>query len=739
MALALVRSDILYAWKGPSLLIVGMRGECSSEHPLSGFYFREARFLRTLRLEINGERPWLCEAASVNPESLAFNFVHPEIKQPGGGGSGQSGDEETIDDHGIPERSLDIRLTYHVGVAALDVVLAVTNRARVPVSCELAWDLGADFADIQEAQSGRREQEGSVDVAAHDQHVELTYRHVQLPFRTEVRHDGQWQLHGQRAVTKLMLQPQHTEELRLRVTPLTGRDDIDETGANDRESLLGAWRETFARVEVPGNRLLERVLDNNVRDIASFPLLDGAPDEWLAMQAGMPLYPAFFGRDAVTAGWQAGYVDRGQTLSAALIKLGRLQSNRVDDWRDEQPGRIPYQVRTGPLAILNLNPYSAYYADYASPLMFVISLANLWTWTGDREQVARHWDTARRILDWARDHGDMDRDGFLEYQTRSSKGTKNQGWKDSGDAIIYDDGRPVLSPIATCELQGYWYVAQELMAVLSWVMNAREDAAAHRASAAALKEHFNRAWWMEDEQFVALALDPDKRQVRAITSNVGHCLACGIVDRQRLPALVGRMFAPDLFSGWGIRTLSTQHAFYNPLSYHRGTVWAVEQATTIFGLRRYGFDARALDLAQALFELAPLYPEFRIPECVGGYARGERPVPGAYPRANTPQLWNATAFPLAVQTMLGLVPIGALNTLLVDPALPPWMPELILRDLRVGDAKTTLRFWREDEGASKWEVLHRQGTLHIVRQPAPESLSAGWTERITGLVESLSK
>ena len=243
---------------------------------------------------------------------------------------------------------------------------------------------------------------------------------------------------------------------------------------------------------------------------------------------------------------------------------------------------------------------------------------------------------------------------------------------------------------------------------------------------------------MEDQQFVALALDPDKRQVGAVTSNVGHCLACGIVDRTRLPALVGRMFAPDMFSGWGIRTLSTQHAFYNPLSYHRGTVWAVEQATTIFGLRRYGFDARALDLTKAMFELAQLYPEFRIPECVGGYARGERAVPGAYPRANTPQLWNATAFPLAVQTMLGLVPVGVLHTLLVDPALPTWMPELILRDLRLGDSKATLRFWRDENGASKWEVLHRQGTIHIVRQPAPESLSASWTERITGLVESLS-
>jgi glycogen debranching enzyme len=739
MAVALVRPDIQYAWNGPSLLIVDMRGECGVEHPLSGFYFREARFLRTLRLEINGERPWLCETASVAPDSLALNFVHPEIKAPGGGGTGQSGDEEAVDARGIPERSLDIRLSYHVEIAALDIVLAITNSARRQVGFELAWNLGADYADIQEAQSGRREQEAAVDLAAHENRVEFTYRHAQLPYRTEVRHDGRWTSRGERVVAELTLQSQETQELHLRVIPLTGDDDITDAAAGQRAAVLRAWRDGFARVEVPGNRLFERVLENNVRDIASFPLLDGEPDEWLAMQAGMPLYPAFFGRDAVTAGWQAGYLDRGETLSAALKKLGRLQSDRFDDWRDEQPGRIPYQVRTGPLAILNLNPYSAYYADYASPLMFVISLANLWAWSGDRRHVERHWDTARRILDWARDHGDMDHDGYLEYQTRSSKGTKNQGWKDSGDAIIYDDGSPVPAPIATCELQGYWYIAQELMALLSLVMDSTSDASAHLKSAIALKSRFNRDWWMEDEQFVALALDPDKRQVRAITSNVGHCLATGIIDRDRLPALVGRMFAPDLFSGWGIRTLSTRHAFYNPLSYHRGTVWAVEQATAIFGLRRYGFDARALDLTQALFDLAQLYPEFRIPECVGGYARGERPVPGAYPRANTPQLWNATAFPLAVQTMLGLVPVASLNTLMLDPALPTWIPELIVRDLRVSDAKVTLRFWREEAGASNWEVLHQQGTLHIVRQPAPESLSARWTDRITGAVQSVSR
>jgi glycogen debranching enzyme len=217
-----------------------------------------------------------------------------------------------------------------------------------------------------------------------------------------------------------------------------------------------------------------------------------------------------------------------------------------------------------------------------------------------------------------------------------------------------------------------------------------------------------------DEGFYALALDPAKRPVRAITSNVGHCIATGIVERERLPQVVGRMFAPDLFSGWGIRTLSSAHAFYNPLSYHRGSVWAVEQGTIVFGLRRFGFDARALDLAGALFDLAQLYPEDRIPECVGGYARRDNETPGAYPRANTPQLWNATAFPLVLQTLLGLTPLAPLETLLIDPVLPEWLPGITVRGLRVGRAVVALRAWRDDEGASRWEVLHKRGTLHVV-------------------------
>ena len=736
MAIAFVRPELRYAWRGPSLLIVNLRGDCDAATPLAGLYFQEARFLSTLRLEINGQSPWLCESAAPAPDQLTFAFTHPEIAEFGGGGTGQSGDHVPKDERGMPQRSINLRLSYRIRVASLEVVLAVSNRALEELEVEIALVCGADFADIQEASGGRREQQAAVHARGREGILEFYYDHPDLKYRTEVRLPSKWTVQGEHATTRVTLQPGQSVEWMIEVVPQSADGALHPDGGRARELVQDRWRDGLTRIEAPGNGVFEHIVTSNVRDIASFPLLDGAPDEWLAMQAGMPMYPAFFGRDAVTAGWQAGMLDGGEMLNAALTKLGRMQSNRVDDWRDEQPGRIPYQMRSGPLARLNLNPYSAYYADYASPLMYVISLANLYAWTGDRSQLRLHWDTARRIMDWAREYGDPDRDGYLEYRTRSSKGTKNQGWKDSGDAIVYDDGRPVPPPIATCELQGYWFTAQTLMRVLCAVMNEPEEAAAYARSAALLKLRFNRDWWLEDEQSYALALDPDKRLVRAVTSNVGHCVACGIIDDEHLPAVVGRLFAPDMFSGWGIRTLTSTHAFYNPVSYHRGTVWAVEQGTIVFGLRRFGFDARALDLAAAMFDLAQLYPEYRIPECVGGDARGDFPTPGAFPRSNTPQLWNATIFPLLVQTMLGLLPIAPAETLVIDPALPSWAPAIVVRGLRVGSATITLRCWREDD-RSKWEVLHKRGTLHVVRQPAPESLSATVSDRANALIQTL--
>jgi glycogen debranching enzyme len=733
---AAVRLGTTCAWKGTSLLVSTSSGECGPEDQLSGFYVREARHLSRLRLEVNGQRPWLCEWARPRTDELAFVFVHPELTSFGGGGSGVSGDEVTYDADGVPHRALDIRLTYRVELHRLRARALIANRSRQSVSVDAAWVFAADYADLLEAQDGKRQQQAAVEPTVETGCVRLRYLHPQLPFETTLTAEGpaDHRPGPDRWTMRVDLGPGEITTLELRVEAHDPQLPLDEAARDERMRAHEAWQRSMARIAVPGNTAVESVLERARGDLAAFPLLEGAPDEWLALQAGIPLYPALFGRDALTAGWQAGMLDAGAMLDAALTRLGRMQADGDDEWRDAEPGRLPYQCRSGPLARLNLNPYSAYYADFASPLMYVIALANLFAWTGDRACIDRHWDTARRILDWARTRGDRDGDGYLEYLTRSKMGTKNQGWKDSGDAIVYDDGRPVPPPIATCEIQGYWYCAQQLMGLLAWVKGERAWARELWRSARDLKRRFNRDFWMADEGFYCLALDAEKKQVRAVTSNVGHCLACGIVARDRLPAVVSRLMAPDMFSGWGIRTLSTDHVSYNPLSYHLGSVWAVENATICFGFRRYGFDAEAARLAEGLLSLAQMYAGGRIPETLGGYTRGEHPTPGAYPRSNTPQTWNASALPSCIQALLGLLPFAKFQVLLVDPALPPWLPTVEVRGLRVGEAVASLRFWRDERGHSHAEVVEKTGPLHLIRQPPPEASRAGLGRRLRALL-----
>jgi glycogen debranching enzyme len=400
-------------------------GEVDGATPLSGFYFREARFLSALRVEIDGERPWLCEAAAIAPDLLQFVYTYPEVAVYEGGASGQAGDAEPRNRRGIPQRGLDLTLTYRVHVDHLTAKAIIGNRTREPLTFDLGWALAADFADILEAQSGQREQQAGVDVDASGGTIAFTYDHRQLPYKTTVAlGGGAWRTVPGGASLTVTLQPGETTEVGL-VVAAQGAPGGDIEDARDREARLDAWRDALTRVRAPRSAVIDRIINDNVRDFASFPLLEGERDEWLALQAGGPLYPALVGRDAITAGWQAGCLDGGQCLDAALTTLGGRQSDRIDEWHDEEPGRIPYQIRRGSVALLDLNPYSGYYADFASPLMYVIALANLYAWSGDERRLTRHWETAQRILEWAREYGDRDRDGYLEYQTRSKKGTNN--------------------------------------------------------------------------------------------------------------------------------------------------------------------------------------------------------------------------------------------------------------------------------------------------------------------------
>ena len=479
-------------------------------------------------------------------------------------------------------------------------------------------------------------------------------------------------------------------------------------------------------------------LEQGKRDLASLRLfdLDKGEHAW-TVAAGVPVYVALFGRDTLTAAWEAAPVTT-DIMRGTLPVLAEWQGREINDWRDEQPGRMLHEAHTGPLATLNYTPHGRNYSSVTTSGFYPFVVADLLYWTADKALVAQFIDPAIAALKWLSEDCDDDHDGFCAYRTRSEMGLENQSWKDSGDALVYEDGSQVPKPLATCEEQGIVYAARTNLAIALWWLGRKDEAKRLYREARELKKRFNDAFWMEDESCFAMALDPDRRQVRSIGSNALHCIATGICDKALVRRTLDRLFAEDMFTGWGVRTLSSRHPAYNPYAYHRGTVWPVEHGPFAVGAYRYGFHDDVERICRAQFELAKLFDYHRLPECVAGHQRDlVHPFPAVYPAANSPQAWSATTVFTLLQAMLGLQPFAPLRMLFVDPFLPEWLPEITLSDMKVGDARLTIRFFRKANGHSSYEVLDQHGSLHVIRQPSPWSLTAGLGERATDLLASI--
>jgi glycogen debranching enzyme len=388
--------------------------------------------------------------------------------------------------------------------------------------------------------------------------------------------------------------------------------------------------------------------------------------------------------------------------------------------------------------MLNYNPRRRYYGSVTTSGFYPVIVAELWHWTGDKDLVRPFIKPAIDALKWLDQYADIDGDGFYEYQTHSTQGVENQGWKDSGDAIVYEDGTQVKAPIATCEEQAFAYLAKLHLSEVLWWFDEKDHAKRLHEEAQELKKRFNDSFWMDKEGFFAMALDPDKRLVKSIGSNAGHCIAAGIVDDDLVQRTADRFVANDLFTGWGIRTLSSEHPAYNPYSYHRGSVWPVEHGSFAVGFTRYGLHDPLHLICNAQFNAAALFDFYRLPELFAGHQLDQdHPFPALYPQANSPQAWSASTIFHFIQAMLGLYPYAPLKILLVDPYLPSWLPEITLHDLQVGEAKVTIRFFRDQKGKNDYEVLHKKGSLHVFRQPSPWSLTASFAERLKDVLVSL--
>ena len=384
--------------------------------------------------------------------------------------------------------------------------------------------------------------------------------------------------------------------------------------------------------------------------------------------------------------------------------MGSLQAQERDDYRDAEPGKILHEIRYGELAHFKLIPHTPYYGTADATPLYLITLHSAWRATGDRGLLERHLGTAEGCLSWIDKYGDRDGDGFQEYQTRSPVGYENMGWKDSGDAVVYPDGSLVKGPKALCELQGYVYAAWLGMAELFDELGKHDRARELRAKAADLFKRFNDIFWDDDFGFYAFALDGDKRKVLSVASNPGHCLLTGIVPPKRAAKVVERLMAPDMWTRWGIRTLSSQHPAFNPYNYQTGSVWPHDNALIALGFKRYGFGTEAARIARAISEAGSHFLFNQLPELYTSTERIEAAFPVQYLGANVPQAWAAGSVFALLRAMLGFMPDASRGKLYVDPELPAWLPDLTVLDLRLDRHKFDIRFWREGE-QTRFEVL----------------------------------
>jgi glycogen debranching enzyme len=481
-------------------------------------------------------------------------------------------------------------------------------------------------------------------------------------------------------------------------------------------------KEWVARIPVVrmGNRSIERTLRRSYDDLGALRIEDPDHPERVVVAAGAPWFMTLFGRDSLWASEMALPVDPSLALGT-LQTLADRQGTVVDPLTEEEPGKILHEVRLSLNAGLALGGKSAYYGSVDATPLFVDVLGAVSRWGFGADIIANLLPHADRALEWISHYGDKDGDGFVEYERLNDQGLINQGWKDSWDGINFADGTLAEPPIALCEVQAYVYAAYTARAWMAYDAGdtARGDELADRA--AELKRRFNEQFWMPDRGYYAIALDGRKRQVDACASNMGHCLVYGLVDEDKAPRVAERLMSPEMFSGWGVRTLASNMGAYNPASYHNGSVWPHDNAIIAAGLLRYGFVAEAQRITTAILEAAESSGG-RLPELFCGFSRDQFAEPVPYPTACSPQAWAATAPILLVTNLMRYDVHVSRRGLWMDPVLPEAYGDLHITNAPVGGGRITIDIDKSGpsiQGLPEWMEFrrgHRPWITELVEQ-----------------------
>jgi glycogen debranching enzyme len=665
-----------------------------------GLYFYDTRVISAWAIYANGE-PW----DLLNGGAVAYHAAR--IFQTNRAFMSQDGP--------IAARTLGLVIGRHID-GGLHEDIEITNNGQHAVRFNLEISIRADFADIFEVKSNSIVRRGSITTSWSAKRQILRISYVNKDFCREViirtrDGDGTPTVNANgRLSFDIALKAGKGWHRCLIYDLVDGakrmgapRECTHSSMTSARVDDMEEWRRTVLKIET-SNEEFYRCYNQGVQDMAALRLpLKGTDHMVFVPAAGLPWFVALFGRDTLIVSLQTMIV-YPEFAAGALEVLGQLQARRRDDYRDAEPGKILHELRYGELAHFKLIPHTPYYGTADATPLYLVALHAAWRATGDRTLIERYLSNAEACLIWIDKYGDRDGDGFQEYQTHSPAGYENMGWKDSGDSVMYPDGTLVRGPKALCELQGYVYNAWLRMAEIYDELENKRRANALRKKAAELFKKFNETFWDDETGFYAYALDGEKKKVLSVVSNVGQCLWCGIVAPERAAKVVKRLMRQDMWSGWGIRTLSADHPSFNPYNYQTGAVWPHDNALIALGMRRYGFAAEAAAVARDISRAASYFLLNQLPELYGGLQRDPTNFPVQYLGANVPQAWAAGTPFMLLQAMLGLQQDGPRGKLYVDPALPDWLPDVTLKDLRLGRRRFDIRFWRDGE-RTEFEVL----------------------------------
>lgn len=681
-----------------TFVVSDRRGDLPESEAETGLFWHGTRFLRSCDLFLADQRPLaLSYSSSDNGDSCQIDLMNPTL----------SINKESILHEGTVHVHRQLDLQNH----QLIQTITLTSFHAVPVTLKLSLKIGVDFNDIFEVRGSKRNARGELFAPDINQStIVFNYRGRDNVERKTHLHFTPPADHTSDGEVSWNVQLMKSQPVQVRVVVTTSEFDSSESANTRRtDAIEESLIRRFPLPEIhTDNDVFDRLLSRSIHDLA---MLCTLTPQGFYPYGGIPWFVCPFGRDGLITSLE--FLPWFPEMArGTLAFLAAHQGTKHESFTDEEPGKILHEFRQGEMANCREIPYIPYYGSIDSTPLFVITLEAYIRWTNDLPFLMQLWSNAESAARWMVEYGDQDGDTFLESRTSSQKGLVNQGWKDSWDSISHQDGTLAEAPIALCEVQAYAYAAYRAMDYLADRLGKAESAAYWSQVAEELKANFLDRFWWEAEHLFFLALDGLKRPCEVVTSNAGQCLWSGIVPDTLAEKIITRLMREDMYSGWGIRTLSERAARYNPMSYHNGSIWPHDTALVGVGFARYGEKAKASQLLESLSQVSQYYEGARLPELFCGFARNYQRGPVPYPVACEPQSWAAGAPFVLLNALLGFEPDAEHHRLaLRRPLLPDWLKKVEMHGLFLGGQQVNLHL--ERDGNSTIAILTEEGSIDL--------------------------